>query len=215
MPRGSTQQSRSIEKWSEVMFLVAGVLFAGFVVVNIISWLTNMTAVWLGVAEVGTGLLGLVASTIAVVGLYPRLNDRVPRLSGAGVVAFVGAIVGLVASVVWLVGIIGLENAPEAVPTALTALFSLSVLLIAAGFLIFAIACLRTNIPSRRVGYLLIVPVIMWIWHYVALTIFGSTRIGTIIDYAVIAAAFLAIGYLLRTGSEPTRGAEPAPDSTA
>ncbi|PSQ09851.1 hypothetical protein BRC93_11690 [Halobacteriales archaeon QS_5_70_15] len=68
---------------------------------------------------------------------------------------------------------------------------------------------------SGMMGTLLIVPVIMWIWHYVALTIFGSTRIGTIIDYAVIAAAFLAIGYLLRTGSEPTRGAEPAPDSTA
>lgn len=195
------------------MFLVAGVLFGGFVVVNIISLFTDMTGTWLGVAEVGTGFLGLVASIVAVVGLYPRLNNRVPRLSGAGLLAFLGAIVGLLGSVGWLLNI-GLENAPEAVPTALTGLFTLSVLLIAVGFLVFAAACLRTNTPSRMVGYLLFVPVVMWIWHYVALAIFGSTRIGTIVDYTVIAAAFLAVGYLLRTESNPTDRAEPTSDST-
>lgn len=195
------------------MFLVAGVLFSGFVVVNVINRFTDMTGIWLGIAEVGTGFLGLVAAIVAVVGLYPRLKDRVPRLAGSGVLAFAAAVVGLIVTVVWLLSI-GLENAPEAVPTALTALLSLSVLLIAAGFLLFAVACLRTSTPSRMIGYLLIVSAIMWVWHYVALSIFGSTRIGTIIDYAVIAAAFLAVGYLLRSESEPADSAAATPDST-
>ena len=121
------------------------------------------------------------------------------------------AVVGLVGAVVWLVGIIGLENAPEAVPVALTALASLSILLIAAGFLLFAVACLRTNTPSRKVGYLLVIPVIVWIWHYVAFTIFGSTYLGTVIDYTVIAATFLYLGYLLRTNHLPPENAGPSP----
>lgn len=215
MANGDTRLWASLERRSAAIFLVAGVLFSGFVIVNVLARFTDMTGTWLGVAEIGAGFLGLVAALVAVVGLYPRLHDRVPRLSGAGVLAFVVAVLGLVVSVVWLVGGIGLENAPEAVPIALTALFSVSVLLIAVGFSLFATACLRANTPSRTIGYLLFVPVIMWIWHYVALAIFGSTRIGTIIDYTVIAAAFLAIWYLLRTGSGPTDRGEPTPDSAA
>lgn len=206
---------KSLEKRSAVIFLAAGVLFVGFVLVNVLVRFTDMTGAWLGVAEVGTGLAGLIASIVGVIGLYPRLNDRMPRLSGAGVLSFFGAILGLAVTVVWLVGIIGLENAPEAVPMALTALASLSVLLITLGFVLFAVACLRANTPSRRIGYLLFVPVVMWVWHYVALAIFGSTRIGTIIDYTVIAAAFVALWYFLQTESELTDRADPTPDSPA
>lgn len=211
---GITQQGRSLDKWSPVLFLVAGVLFSGFVVVNVITRFTDMTGVWLGVAEIGTGLFGLLVSIVAVLGLYPRLNDRTPRLSGAGVLAFAAAILGLAVGVAWLLSI-GIENAPEAVPTALTALFSLSILLIAGGFLVFAVACLRTGTPSRLVGYLLLLAVVMWVWHYIALALFGSTRIGTIIDYTVIAAAYLAVGYLLRTEADPAHHAESTPDSPA
>lgn len=202
---------KSLERRNAAVFYVAGVLYVGFVVVSAISGFTEITSIWLGVAEIGTGFGGLVVSIIGVISLYPRLNDRVPRLSGSALLAFVLAVVGLVGAVVWLVGIIGLENAPEAVPIALTALASLSVLLIAVGFLLFAVACLRTNTPSRRVGYLLLVPVIMWVWHYVALAIFGSTYLGTVIDYTVIAAAFLYLGYLLRTRHAPAGHADAAP----
>ena len=194
---------RSLEQRNAAVFVVAGVLYVGFVIVSAITGFTEITSIWLGVAEIGTGFGGLVVSIIGVIGLYPRLNDRVPRLSGAALLAFVLAVVGLAGTVVWLVGIVGLENAPEAVPVALTALASLSILLIAAGFLLFAVACLRTNTPSRRVGYLLFIPVIMWVWHYVALAIFGSTYLGTVIDYTVIAATFLYLGYLLRTNRVP------------
>ena len=210
MSSNNTTRLESLEQRNAAVFVIAGVLFVGFVIVSAISGFTEMTSIWLGVAEVGTGLGGLVASITGVLGLYPQLNDRVPRLSGAALLAFVLAVVGLVGTVVWLVGGVGLENAPEAVPVALTALASLSILLIAAGFLLFAVACLRTNTPSRRVGYLLVVPVIMWVWHYVALAIFGSTYLGTVIDYTVIAAAFLYLGYLLRTNHGSTEQAATA-----
>ena len=74
-----------------------------------------------------------------------------------------------------------------------------------------AVACLRTNTPSRRVGYLLFIPVIVWVWHCVALALFGSTYLGTVIDYTVIAATVLYLGYLLRTNHVPPENAGPSP----
>lgn len=200
----STRSWESLEKWSPTAFLGAGVLFFAFVVASVISGFTNIEGTWVLVAEGGTGLLGLIVAIVAVVGLYPGLRDRSPYMSRGAVLAFVAAVVGLIVALGW-------RLSASSVPTALTLLFSLSVLLIAVGFLLTTAASLRTETPSRTVGVLLFVPVIMWVWHYATFAFVGSMYLLTVIDYTVITAAFLAIGYRLQTESEPTSRTEPTP----
>lgn len=206
-----TTRWRWLERWNAAVFFVAGILLSVFVVVTAIRGVTDMTGVWIGVAEVGSGVLGLIAGIIGVVSLYPRLRDRAPRLSRGGIWAVGAAVIGIVVTIGWLL-VIGIpESQGEDVPTALTLLFVLSVILIALGFLLFAAASLRTHTPSRLVGLLLLVPVVMWIIHYVVLAIVGSIWTGTVIDYTVIAVAFLTLGYLLHTRHSPTDRAESSP----
>lgn len=207
MPTISMWPWELLEKRSPTAFLAAGVLFFGFVVASVISGFTDIGGSWVLIAEGGTGILGLVVAIVAVVGLYPKLRDRAPYMSLGAVLAFVASVAGLIIAVGWRI------NAPS-VPMALTLLFSLSVLLIALGFLLFAVACLRTQTPSRTVGSLLLVPVVMWIWHYAAFAMFGSNYLLTVIDYVVITTAFLAIGYHLRTMDQSTEQNERTPETT-
>lgn len=209
-PTGTTRWE-SAERWSATAFLAAGALLLGFAVNRGVDAFTAMSAS--PAVELTSGLLGLLASVAGLLGLYPRLHDRAPRLSLGGVASLVLAVVGILGVVGWL----ALAGPPEAegdVPGALTLVFVASVLLIALGFVLFAAASLRTGVPSPTVGRLLLVPVVVWVWHYSVLAVYGSSSLFSFTDYTVISVAFLAVGYLLRSEAVSADSVATA-DSTA
>lgn len=210
----STRRGGSLEQWSPTVFLVAGVL-----------WLVDTVLLsiehFAGVSILGTPgavnpvlyVSGLVAAIIGLLGFYPRLADRTPRLAriSAGLVAVAGAAISI--QLVWFV-IATLLNQPDPPGGPLM----LSILVAALGFILFGIATLRTGVPSRAVGLLLLaVPAALLGGFLLVFVIYGgnspdwtSPAIGI-----VMSVLLLVIGYLSRTEPEPTDRTEPTPDATA
>lgn len=154
-----------------------------------------------------TGQGGLVLSLVALLGLYPVLSDRTPRLAkvGAGsgflgVVSFTVAL--LVLGAVLAVNAVAGTSLPAEVAGVLFLPGYLGAVL---GFLAFGIASVRADAPSRAVGVLLLlvvlVPLTMTVWF----AVFGSRLIS--IDVAGLGlldiwlpAVLLCVGGLLHNG---------------
>jgi hypothetical protein len=205
----------ALESWSSTAFLIAGGLLLLFVVLSGLGAFTNVLGegAVVGAAVVGSGLFGLILAVVGLLGLYPRLSESAPRLSRGGLGALAVALTGILV-VIGTLAIVGPPEAPGDVPSFVPPIFISSGILIMLGYALFAVASIRTNTPSRRIGLLLAVPGIVLLWHYIALAAFGSQHVFEIIDYTVISTAFLTIGFLLRTESVSVTSTEPTPDST-
>ena len=205
----------ALESWSSTAFLFAGGLLFLFVVLSGLSAFTNVLGegAVVGAAVVGSGLFGLILAVIGLLGLYPQLSESAPRLSRGGVGALAVALTGILV-VIGTLAIVGPPEAPGDVPSFAPPIFISSGILIMVGYALFAVASIRTETPSRRIGLLLAVPGIVLLWHYIALAAFGSQHVFEIIDYTVISTTFLTIGFLLRTESVSVTSTEPPPDST-
>lgn len=213
----STSLWGSLEKWSAAAFLVAGVLLLGYAVLSGIETVTEIT--FQTAFKVGYGQVALLAPVVGLLGLYPRLNDRTPRLSLAGLVITLVAAVGLVVLLVWLIGTTfmmeGYPAIPEDAPAWTAATLILVFLTLAVGFLLFGVASLRTTVFSRTVDFLLLVPTVMWIGLIVGNVVAPSGPYLSVLAYTPMSVALVAIWHLLRTEPEPTSRAEPAPDTPA
>lgn len=205
---------QTLESWSPTAFLVAGTLLAVFVVLSSASAWTDVLGqgALVGAAVVGSGISGLVVAVVGTLGLYPRLRATAPWLSRAGLGALAGALTGILV-VVGTLAVVGPPEYPGDVPAFVPPVFILSGLLIMVGIATFAAASIRTSTPSRRVGVLLVVPVVVLLWHYAVLAAVGSQHIFEAIDYTIISTAFLAVGYLLRTESVSTTDSEQVHES--
>jgi hypothetical protein len=147
-----TKRWDSFERWSATAFLTAGVL-----------WLLDTVLLGIelfaGVSILGTPgplnpvlyVSGVVAAIVGLLGLYPGLSGRMPRLAriSAGLVVVAGA--ATVVLLVWFVTVT-LLNRPD--PPGV--LLILSILVAALGLLLFGIAGVRTGVPSRAVGLLVL-----------------------------------------------------------
>lgn len=206
---------RILESWSSTAFLIAAVLLFVFVVLTGVTAFTNLLGhvPMIGAALVGSGLLGLVVAVVGVLGLYPRLREPAPWLSRAALGALGGALTGVIV-VIGTIAVVGPPEAPGDVPSFVPPIFIISGLLIMLGIASIAAASIRTRVPSRRVGILLVVPVAVLLWHYAALPVFGSQPLLDVLDYTIISAAFLTIGYRLRTETVSNTSTEPRRDST-
>jgi hypothetical protein len=205
----------ALESWSSTAFLIAGGLLLLFVLLTGLGAFTNVLGegAVVGAAVVGSGLFGLILAVIGLLGLYPRLSGAAPRLSRGGLGSLGVALTGIFV-VIGTLAVVGPPEAPGDVPSFVPPIFISSGMLIMLGYVLFAVASIRTNTPSRRVGLLLAVPGIVLIWHYIALAVFGSQHVFEIIDYTVISMTFLTIGVLLRTEGFSVTRTEPTPDST-
>lgn len=207
----------SLEQWSAPAFLVAGILFLGYATFKGIELFTSMTTP--SALDVTVGTLGLLIPVVALLGLYPRLRGRMPRLSLAGVVVILVSAVGSVGILGWLLGTTllttGYPAIPEEAPAWTVVALLVTLVTIAMGFLLFSIASLRTDAISRTVSCLLVVPSIMWIGLLVAHAMALSGPSLGIVVYVPISVALLAVGYRLRTGAASTDRAEPTVDLTA
>lgn len=156
MSTAITRPLKSLEQRSASAFMLTGVLILasliapiGLEVVTELSWVAGLALIGLAVATVSVGMLGL----------YPWVNDRTPRLAlaGAGAATVAGlAALGLIA----LAGIaVGSEFvAGLTISDPMSVFAGLGLLMaggFALGFLLFGIATWRIAAPSRTIGGLL------------------------------------------------------------
>lgn len=207
----STHQWESLEQWRATPFLVAGGLFllnTGY------EGIGRYTTLWdVGFLGALTYLSALIVSLVGLLGFYRQLADRSPRLAQVSAAVVVVAGGGLVVLLVWA-SITTLLNRP--MPPG--ALLFLNLAAIVLGFLLFTVASLLTRLPSRTVSLLLLGFVAAWAAALVlALVVYSGNAPDwlAVILNGVSAVILLAIGYHLRTETEPTDRTEPAPDATA
>lgn len=208
---------KPLERWSANTFLVAGVLLFGYAVSKGIYTFTDVTPI--GAFDVAYGGFGLLVAMVGVLGLYPRLSDRAPRLSLVGVVFTVIGAVATSSVLGWLASATltraGYPAIPEEQPAWILAAFFIVFPTLSLGFLLMGIASLRTDVLSQTVSRLLLVPGLAWMGLIVANVVLPSGQYLGLLAYVPASLALLAIGYFLRTDSVRTDYLEQAPDSVA
>jgi hypothetical protein len=200
----STERWRSLEAWSPTLFLVAGVILVGYATVNGVSAFTDLTI------EQDIFEFGYVLGFLGLLGVYPRLADRSPKLARAGAVA---ALLGLIAfigvtltNVGYAMGVLSTER-PAWYPVVIV----FGVAGFVPGFLLFGVASLRTGAHPRIVGVLLLVPGIIIALMLVHIYAGLDSPVTVFVVSAGQAMSHLAIGTTLETASESTEQAEAEP----
>lgn len=193
-----------LEQWSSTLFLVAGGLMVVHTGVHVLIAFTNTTYPLHHELPFGVG--GHVLAFVALLGLYPQLVSRRPRL------ARVCAGLAVLGTVGWFV--IGARTLAEALDVGLPAWLGvfaiLTIVAVILGYLAFGVAGLRTGIVTRTTGLVLITPVLVMVYNMAVALTTGGTQEGQIIVAGGFALAHLAIGAALRSEAFPTGSAEPA-----
>lgn len=213
MPTNTRLPWESLENRRATAFLIAGFL-----------WLADTTLLGLelfaGLSVLGTRgpvnpilyMTGLVAAIVGLMGFYPGLARRTRRLAlvSVGVIAVAGIVVP--AFLMWfLVGTFLNVSGP------VTPLGILMFLVVALGLLLFGIASVRTGVPSRAAGMLVLaIPTAIFTWLTVGIVVYGgdvpawmAPAIG-----AVMTVLLFAIGTHLRTEDAATERADGTTDMT-
>ncbi len=212
----STRRWRSLERWSPTSFLLAGALLVGYAALNGIAAGTD--AAFETVADV-VGPAGLLLGLVGLLGLYPGLADRRPRLARAGAG---GAALGAVGFSAITLGGLGALVGVE--PPGWLAGFVLPAALgMIPGYLAFGVARLRAGARSPAAGRLLLAPAVVFAAMLSQAVLF--VRFGLFSETAMAwsavaisggqAVAHLAIGYRLRAGRVPTGLEVRSGDATA
>ncbi len=207
---------RLFERWSGTAFITGGGLLLAYTTLVGLETFTAVSAPgWVG------GLLsgfGLVAPLVGMLGFYPRLADRVPRLARASATVLSAAAVAVFLITVW--GVCA-ELLAEAAGTEFSSppgvVLVASLGLVALGFLLVSTASLWTDVPTRAVGALLLTIVGVNVVYFVAVAVYGAARPDwlNIVITGAHPVLFLAIGYVLPTASVSTTSQVASGDSAA
>lgn len=148
------RQWRSLEPRSPLLFVVAGVLLAGYAALNGIAAATDMA---FGALEDVVGPAGFVVGFAGLAGVYPRVADRRPRWATLGLC---GAIVGGVAfGLIVLEGVLGVAGITT--PNWTGAFTLLVIIGLIPGYLSMGVASLRSALPTPT-AVLLLAPAIIF-----------------------------------------------------
>ena len=193
-----TMSVGNVNRWDSRFFIIAG----SFMLINtVFLWIRfyshQLSILWAAIPAIialASGLFGLLK-------LYPRVSIDAPLIakSGACFALLAGVSLSLVAIWIFAVSVIG-EGIPDPAPQGILVLIAIFMIAMVLAFFSNAIAFLLHS-AHRKVGYLLTVPVAMWAIMLVVGTIKGM-EVGLSLDYytnAIIAAAFLALGFTLKT----------------
>lgn len=167
----------------------------------------------------GPLLFGLWFVLGGLIGLYPRVADRSPRLSTGGLwtsgIAWVAWTMTLAAAIIVdLTSERTLADPGSWGPPLLAGAFVLAVL----SFLVYGIASTRTATPSRSVGLLLLLPVAALLGQAVLLV--SKIVTGEVVAVlqlglgGVTAVVLFAVGYLLRGDAGAASSAESRAEPT-
>lgn len=202
----------SLERRSASLFVLGGLMFAVSAVLTVVAMVTgaiqpNMV---LGEAFIAAGWI---APLLGLIGLYPALADRNPRLGRAGLLfALIGLVAFVFLAVASLVAFVqGLEITEIPIPVAVLLPGIIAGSLLA--FVSFSIASLRSEAHARTVGVLMLIPSGIFVTNFLVLPIIlgpgpNPPEVGFIIT-GLLTLAMLAIGYALRTTDTPTARTDP------
>lgn len=205
----------TLERWNADAFLVAGVLLlASPTHIVLESFLNIPLPTWIVASVI---LPGLIATLVGLVGLYPRIADRAPRMAAIG--GLFTALAGTTLTVLlgWILGNSVLTAAwGMTIGSPPDIAFLSLVVTMTLAFVLFGTASLRVAVPSRRVGTLLLSFALPWIVILVAQSVYGSAfpRWLTLAIYGPIPVVMLATGYTLRIESLPTTAENSTTDTT-
>lgn len=199
---------KTIEGRTATLFLVAGGLLVVFAALLGVEAVMDRSA-----PEDIFGPAGFAFGFVGLLGLYPQLADRSPKLAGAGAVFAALGVVGGAVTSIWHIGeFAGIFPAETPV---YVSVFSIGIILgMTLGYLSSGVVILRADVYSRTVGLLLLaVPAVVTVMLVSVITSISSA------DSAVVLAsgqalAHLAIGYTLRTEGVSTDRAEPSVEPT-
>lgn len=212
--RRSTGGGDGIVPWNSLgrrratAFLVAGGLMLGFVASNGLEAFTSaQPPTWVNVLFVAPSL---VAATVGLLGFYPLLTDRTPRLALAS--AAVVTVAGIAATVLFVVVVLNQVLAGLEFP--FLPVYFLTLLSAILGFVLTGVASLRAQAPSRRVGLLVLGPPTVNVLM-VATAPMNPPQWSTFLVSAAWTGTVLAIGVALRIESTPIDRGDSSIDSAA
>jgi len=209
MRAGNSTHWDAVEQWSPMLFLVAGGLLVGHATVQGIKAFTTMTT--LPDVFVTTGHL---VALVGLLGLYPVLVDRTPRLArAAGAVAVVPLAGWVVLTGTQFLTVAGvMSSMTDALPGAVGMLVPVSTILT---YVLFGVATLRVGGDSRTVGLLVVAPAALFVVLLVASVVTEASAILGVIIGGGFALSMLALGARLRSWDHPTEHTAPTTDATA
>lgn len=197
----------SLERWSPTLFLLGGGLVVGHATVRGIEAFTGLVP-----PPDVFGPPGYLLALVGLLGLYPALVERSPRLVRFATVVAIGPLVGWMAltagTVADAVGLVPLT-------TVLPATFYVAhLLLLILTYALFGVASLRSGSYSRVLEFLLFVPALLMGALLVGATTVGHVAVGAFVIGSGQALVHLAIGGVLRAGVS-TDSQTPAGDAVA
>jgi len=195
----NTKQWEWLEARSPTLFLVGGGLVVVYAGLHGIEAATDM------VLEPNPFEFGYVIGFLGLLGLYPTMVDKSPRLARAGAVAAVLGMIGLSAftalHIAVLAGVVA-GGGPAWFPIFIP--FPLIGFVV--GYLSIGIASLRTDAYPRLVGLLLLVPGIIVVVMIIQILAGWTSELQAFVISAGEAMAHLAIGATIKTKSDSDRG---------
>lgn len=193
-----TQWAGRIERWTDWLFLIAGVLLIPFAISFVLIGIYGVD-----VPENLFAGAGFTLAFLGLLGLYPRLADHVPWLARIGAVFALLGLIGFVA--VFLTNLIGLVGI--SIPDGWSAALNIPTLPgLIFGFLLFGVAALRSAEFPRTIGILLLAPSLIFILNLGRIMALGGPESVNVEGGAIFAAGqaltLLALGYTLRGRDE-------------
>lgn len=184
------------------LFLLAGILMVAFAT-N--TYLTTFSGSGYPVIQSVVGPAGFGLGTLALLGLYPTLVERTPRLARiAAAVAILPAIgwtIIVLGGVATTTGVLPADSSPPVV----IPMGTIATTLLA--FLLFGITTLRADTHSRLVGILLLVPAAMFV------LLMARLAPPFVIDSGHLV-GILGTGIALRASGTPAERGDPSIDAT-
>lgn len=195
----------AMERWTPKLFLLGGVLVLGSATANSLRFFAD--APLPEAAGLVLNMVGFVAALVGVVGFYPGLVDRTPRLAKLCLAVVAAGIAGIAVLAVWAVAMLT-GSAPE--PSPLVAVLALFLMLV--GVCLFGIGILRTDAYPRIAGGLLLAFVAVLVVVFARSIVVGGDPANTFIvaSEALEGASLLGVGYSL-AASRPSTGADGLP----
>lgn len=194
-----TMNVRNDWRWDSRLFLIAG----GFMLINTaLLWVRlysdyQLSILWPAIPAIA----GLACGALGLLKLYPRASVDAPKLAKVGAGFALLASIALGVATLWILGLFVFgEGMPQPAPQGLLLLIVIFMVAVVLAFFSNATACLL-HAAQRKIGYLLTVPVAVWSIMLVA-GIFKGMEVALSLDFytnAVIGAAFLALGFTLKT----------------
>lgn len=189
---------RSPGQWSPVLFFAAGgLLLVQVFMIGLLRYnIASFSDLWIAPPAIAA----LAASLAGLITLYPQIWGHAPRTARAGTGFAITAGTLLCLAVLWIMGGTLLGGAPEP-PMGVIAAFMIAFVL---SLILTAAASLQSGGSMRRVGYLLLVPVISWGMILVvgAMTSMSEALLLDFYTNGLISIAFLAIGHILKPQRE-------------